>query len=122
MVRTDLSEDAAWRSLCDAVTLGGGEWPVLFVDDAHWMGATAEEVRAAAATEGHLDVVFLADSEALTDPEHKLLAVAGPSEPELRVVPGWVMLLHGTVAVTGMSFGEFAAVADPAGVFRGFPD
>lgn len=127
MVRTDYSDDAAWRSLRAALKIGSADdlnWPVLLVEGADWAGATADEVLDAAGGDECLDVVFLADRTALADPEHKVLAVATGTEPSrgFRVVPGWVVLLHGTLAATDVRWDVFARTAarDPGGAFRGF--
>ncbi|MEU8821847.1 DUF6924 domain-containing protein [Actinoplanes sp. NPDC048796] len=126
LVRTDYSDTSGWPALRAALGMeGGGVWPLLVVEDPSWAGATADDVRKAARDDGNLDVVFVADRTALADPEHKVLAVeVGGAAGKLRVVPGWVMLVHGTLALTDMRFGDFveAADGDSAGAFRGFPD
>lgn len=129
VVRTDYSDEAAWWSLRAALAIGpAGEldWPLLVVDDEEWAGATVEEVRDAAAADKWLDVVFIADRTAQTGPGHRVLAVAASpaSAKEFRVVPGWVLLVHGTLTATDVRFDAFAqsAARDPEGVFRGFAD
>jgi hypothetical protein len=131
VVRTDYSDGTTWRALRTALEIGDvpaagcdSNWPLLFVEGADWAGATVDEVRDVAHADGWLSVVFVADRTALIDPEHKVLAVATRSAREFRVVPGWVMILHGTLALTDVRFDEFATAAarDPGGVFRGFTD
>jgi hypothetical protein len=129
VVRTDYSDDNAWRALRAALDIGGAEdlnWPLLVVDGVEWAGASVDEVLDAAGGDTCLDVVFIADRAALIDPEHKLLAVAtGTDSPrQFRVVPSWVILLHGTLAATDVRFDVFAKAAaeDPEGAFRGFAD
>ncbi|WP_250005123.1 hypothetical protein [Actinoplanes sp. M2I2] len=132
VLRTDYSDEAAWRALREVLHAGNdSDRPPLLVENTLWAGAAVDEVLAAG---DGLDVVFLADRAALTDPEHKLLAVTvagergagararGSRERAFRIVPAWVPVLDESLALGALGFAEFAEAAaqDSEGAFRGF--
>ena len=128
VLRTDYSDEAAWRALREVLPAGDTDRPPLLVENTAWAGAAVEQVLAAGAGSRGLEVVFVADRAALADPEHKLLAVtvaggrpAGPGRA-FRIVPAWVPVLDDSLAIGALNFGEFAEAAaqDAEGAFRGF--
>lgn len=128
VLRTDYSDESAWRDLREVLHAGDPDRPPLLVENPAWAGAAVGQVLAAGAGSRGLEVVFVADRVALADPEHKLLAVTidggGPAGPEraFRIVPAWVPLLDDSLAIGALGFGEFAEAAaqDSEGAFRGF--
>jgi len=134
VVRTDFSDDAAWRTVTTALKAPASdllELDHIFVDDPLWAGARADEVRAAAPAlnEG---VVYLADATTMRAP-HPLLAVCTATgaetrwsflnehRTEFRVLPGGLVDVSANLSIANMAFAEFAAmaVADPDGWYRG---
>lgn len=137
IVRTDFSDDAAWRNL---VAMLGAEHPLGFrpdnhvVDDRGWAGASADEVLAAAP--GENGVVFLADAVTMRPP-HPLLAVNTVTRDmceddyefayemshgrEFRVLPAGVADVAVNLLIANTDFPDFAATAadDPDGWYRG---
>lgn len=135
VVRTCYSDEAAWHVLREMLHAGNDTDRLpLLVENTVWADATVDEVLAAGDGRGGLDVVFVADRAALTDPEHKLLAVpvAGERRPGVRpetvlervfrVVPAWVTVLDESLAIGALELEDFAEAAaqDVQGAFRGF--
>lgn len=143
VIRTDYTDDAAWRAVVAELARGAGgrEWesPVHLVDDRRWDGVTSDEALVAAARDEELSVVFLADGVTMRSPLRPLLAldlgadddqdldpvfyqelIDSPPPREVRVVPDAVHLVHGNLQLANVDFPEFAeeAADDPDGVVR----
>ncbi|WP_320782891.1 DUF6924 domain-containing protein [Streptomyces sp. CRN 30] len=137
LIRTDFSDEAAWQALRTAVTTPADQdddddddddddfLAVLhIVDDPSYRGLTAEQL-AALAPEGD-DLLVVADSRALTDPEMPLLALyldeeeAGADHAELRVVASELWSVENNISLANMDWTEFVDAAATDGVFRGF--
>jgi hypothetical protein len=132
LIRTDFSDDDAWRAVCQAACApnpDGFQAYLGFVDDRRLDGATVEAL---------LDVVdrgyfFVADTRTLADPEHPILVVNNvdpfeDDDPEFtvqrgatfRVIPSEVWGPQNNLDLANMDFGEFADSTDDDSVFRGF--
>lgn len=144
VVRTDHTDDVAWRAVVAGLRSvwdegSGAEVCFHLVDDPRWAGATAEEVARAAAAVEDLGVVFLADAVTMRSPSRSLLAlnlfadededldpafyqelIDNPPAREFRTVPGEVHGVHVNLALANVDFQELADMAreDPEGVFR----
>ncbi|MFJ7073684.1 DUF6924 domain-containing protein [Streptomyces sp. NPDC098781] len=133
VVRTDFSDDEAWRSIVELLAEPDGEYAVRshLVDDRAFGSASPEEV--ALSTIGGdpgLEVVFVADSAAMAG-EHALLAVSTREEeldedddeelgPEFRLLPALVNEMHVNLAIGHLDFWEYAytAAQDPRHILR----
>ena len=123
VLRTDYSDEAAWRALREVLHAADPDRPPLLVENTAWAGAAVGQVLTAGAGSRGLEVVFVADRAALADPEHKLLAVTiAGGRPAFRIVPAWVPVLDDSLAIGALGFEEFAEAAaqDSEGAFRGF--
>ncbi|MGW8484775.1 DUF6924 domain-containing protein [Streptomyces sp. NPDC055886] len=144
VIRTDYTDDAAWGEIVAALARaveGEREWEaaVHLVEDRRWEGVTGDEALAAAARDGELSVVFLADEVTMRSPLRPLLAldlgadddkdldpvyyqelIGSPPPREVRVVPEAVHMIHGNLQLANVDFAEFVedAAADPDGVVR----
>ena len=135
VIRTDFSDDTAWRRIKAAVDQPSEfDFSGHFIDDLAWDGASADEVLAALPPD-QTSVVFIADTSAMR-PEHALLAVrtwrpnadADTGEPEegtfrqFRLLPAAVGEMHINLAIANMDFEEFSwsAYEDPDRIHRGF--
>ena len=134
VVRTDYSDETAWRSvvaLLDSPPFDGAEPVNRYVDDPAWAGATVDEVLTAAPP--LYGVVFVADAATMLPP-HPLVAVntRRPEDPddyayemeygrEFRALPAGVYDVSANLFVDNMTFPEFASSArrDPTGHYRG---
>ncbi|WP_257135435.1 DUF6924 domain-containing protein [Streptomyces sp. b94] len=144
MIRTDFTDDAAWREVVAELARAvegerGWESAVHLVEDRRWEGVSGDLALAAAARDEELSVVFLADDVTMRSPLRPLLAldlgadddqdldpvyyqelIDSPPPREVRVVPDAVHMLHGNMQLANVDFAEFVedAAADPDGVVR----
>jgi hypothetical protein len=125
-VRTDYSDEVAWRTICELIVSHDCEEyvPTLMpLEDRAYEGATAADLFARA--DSDLSYFFIVDSEAISDPEHPVLVVDNePYSPHpgrtFRTVPAEVSSIDANLGISNMDFSEFADSVDADGVFRGF--
>ncbi|MFG2793790.1 DUF6924 domain-containing protein [Streptomyces sp. NPDC048419] len=132
VVRTDYSDDAAWRAVVALLDQPDGEFDVRnhLVDDRGYAGASPDDVvLSVMAADPRLEVVFLADAVSMTG-DHSLLAVSTrPEDLEegdeelgcvFRLLPTLVNRVHVNLAIGHLDFWEFAyaAVRTPDQVLR----
>lgn len=131
IVRTDYSDDAAWRAIATELTTPYGESPRFepspqLIDDAAFEGATADEVLALVADDGYLPLIFLADAATMREP-HLLLAVTTLTRAdcegqddfnytfsygrELRLPPAVADEVHGRLLLGNVDWPEMCATA-----------
>ncbi|MFD7606024.1 DUF6924 domain-containing protein [Streptomyces mirabilis] len=100
VIRTDYSDDEAWRVVVALLDQSDGEFEVRhhLVDDRAYAGASPDEMAlSAVAADPGLEVVFLADAATMTG-DHSLLAVSTrPEELEDSPVLGDGTWGHGRV-------------------------
>jgi hypothetical protein len=125
LLRTDFSDEAAWRALCASIQAPVGEFRahVSCVSDRALDGATVEQIVPLAMDAGH-SFAFVADRAALTDPERAVLVVDLHEEPgrTFRMIPSEAWGIENNLSIANMGFEEFADAVDRDGVFRGFPN
>lgn len=124
VVRTDFSNEAAWRAVGLAIRepVDGFFAYVDFVDDTAFEGATVEEL-VALGNDAHRPFLVVADRETMRGPEHTLLIVDVFAEPgrTFRAVPSGIQAIENNLSIANMDFAEFADAADADGVFRTVP-
>ncbi|MDM8005703.1 MAG: hypothetical protein QUV05_06075 [Phycisphaerae bacterium] len=125
VVRSDFSDDAAWRSLCGEMRVPIGDFRacVDFVDRREFAGVTVEQLVSLAAHHENITFVFVADHVTFTDPARPLLVVDLLEEPgrTFRAVPRAVQAVENNLSIANMDFHEYAEAVDDDGIFRGFP-
>ena len=124
LIRTDFSHDEAWRRVVAAASSAsadGFQANLHVVDDDSFAGADPVAIAEAANRSSDFALLIIADSATMSDSEMPLLCLE-PSSPgeRLRVVPAEVWAVENNLSLANMDFAEFAAAADPDGVFRGF--
>jgi Domain of unknown function (DUF6924) len=130
VLRTDFSDDRAWDSLCKAIV--EPQTGDLFaarvecVSDTHYESATVEKLLALDQSGASRRFMFVADTLALSDPEHPILVIDldkefGQFGRTFRVIPSEAWSVENNLSIANMDFYEFADSADPDGIFRGFP-
>ncbi|MBC7303925.1 MAG: hypothetical protein H5T78_23645 [Nocardia sp.] len=132
LIRTDFSDDAAWRETAVAAMAPGVGEDCDFVacltcvdnPDNEGLSITALLDRIGDAPPYY---VFVADAETVTDPEHPILVVdTGPEDTRhprgqsFRVVPAQMWSIENNLSISNMDFETFASATSPDGVFRGF--
>lgn len=132
LIRTDFTDDAAWRTVAaSAMAPGIGDESdfaamLTCIDNPDNDGMT---IRALLDAIGDHPVyyAFLADATTITDPEHPILAVdTSPAEDgrsrgeTVRVIPSQMWSIENNLSIANMDFEDFVSGAGPDGVFRGF--
>lgn len=146
-VRTDYSDDRAWKDVCAAVramdpemrqaldhfashyewadeaTAMGGLTQQI-VDDSEYQGATTEQLINLASTgsEPQHFLMFIADETTFSQPDHPILVVDLMLEPgrTFRTIPSQLFTIDSNLSIANMDWEDFAERLDDDGVFRGF--
>lgn len=127
VIRTDFSNDAAWEELCTAIQAPQTEHQfrasVECISDKACSGLTQEMVASMLPPGSQRSFVFLADSDAISQPDYPMLVVDLLTEPgrTFRVNPAEAWSVENNLRLANMDFAEFADAVDPDGVFREFP-
>jgi hypothetical protein len=125
VLRTDFSDETAWKELSTAIEAPVGEFQarVTLLSDRSFESMTLQEMIRLASDAGHR-FIFIADQVALTGREHPLLVVDLADQPgrTFRVVSSETWAVENNLSLANMSFDEFADAVDDEGIFQGFPN
>jgi hypothetical protein len=127
LVRTDFTNDDAWRGVWDQALRESEDGFRAYlepVSDPAFDGASWEQVKAAVPANDHgASVLFIADSMALTRPDHPVLVVdlLDDDRRPFRCIPPELWAIDNNLNIANMDWAEFADAVDESGVFRGFP-
>jgi hypothetical protein len=124
LVRTDFADDDGWAALCELLQrpVDGLAATLVCVSDRAFERATPAAVARLADDRDELMVLFLADAESISGPEHTVVVVElddGPTRT-IRVTPQTLATVQANLEIGNMDFEEFADAVDADGVFRGF--
>ena len=123
LVRTDFSDEGAWRELLEAIRMPSDEGflaNLSVLDDPAFAGADMRVLCASEAAANHA-ILLLADAETMAGAERSLLCVdASDPDRTFRVVPAALWGVENNLSIANMDFDEFADHVDGDGVFRGF--
>lgn len=127
VLRSDFSDDDAWRSVCAAIqepNADGFRAYVECIDDPDYAGLTVEQLVVMAPNDRGQPFVFLVDRLTLTSPEHPVLVVDLCNHPgrTFRVIPREIWGVENNLSIANMDFDEFAERVDSDGIFRGFAE
>jgi hypothetical protein len=131
VLRTDFSDDAAWRSTCAAIQETVDSGSVECLSDPDFDGLTAHYLTTSLAPllslkrkpfEYQQGFIFIVDQIALNHPDHPILVVDLCVEHgrTFRVNPSNMFSVASNLLIANMDFAEFADETDEDGVFRGF--
>jgi len=127
LLRTDFADDAAWRSLCEAVAVPSEEGFLAqldFISDPAYDGLMVQQLLQLLPKGGdhNQGIAFIADRATLTDPERAVLVVDLFDSPgrTFRVIPTEIWGVENNLSISNMDYSEFADSVDLDGVFRGF--
>jgi hypothetical protein len=125
VLRTDFSDDAAWDALKAAIDCRDTHRSATYVSDRTYDRVTVQalvDIDAAASDDDKLTYVFLADTNAMTDEEHPLLAVDLYTEPSrtFRLPARWYADVSANLTIANADFADFADATNESGTFRGF--
>jgi len=127
LIRTDFSNDQAWKDLCAAVqapqTADEFQAMVECIDDKSCEGLLPAMVLSVLPKPPGRSFVFLADSRAIEAADHPVLVVDLLTNPghTFRVIPSQAWGVENNLRLANMDFSEFAECVDADGVFRRFP-
>ncbi|MDR7275976.1 DUF6924 domain-containing protein [Catenuloplanes atrovinosus] len=123
LLRTDFTDDAAWDTFRKTLQrhLDDYRASMLFVDDRAHAGLTPGGLVRLAEGDEDLAFAFLADEEAINDPEHPVIAVDLADEPgrAFRVVASELFSVQTNLDLATTDFADFARMAGRDGVYRG---
>ena len=127
LVRTDYSDPSAWTQLCrlvEATYEEGFRALFTFIDDPRLADKTVNELMDLVQSGGYWSCFFVADHEALVNPEHPVIAVDLQEERgrTFRVIPAQIWAVENNLFVSNMEFSSFADKTDADGVLRRFKD
>jgi hypothetical protein len=130
LVRTDYSDDRAWRAALAAATAVYDD-----SDDFERMGALLRPVESPAlsnltpeqlvalAREDYLSLIAVADAQTMRDQTVMFVdfnVLIGQVGRTFRSIPSEVEPIVANLSLANMDFAEFADKTDPDGIFRGF--
>ena len=125
VLRTDFSDDNAWKLICAAIQKPVGIFRanVDFLSDPAFNGLTSEQLLSLVPQHSDNGFIFIVDRETLIHPDHPVLVMDLLSEPgrTFRVIPSEMWGIENNLPIGNMDFEEFADSTDPDGIFRGFP-
>jgi len=122
-IRTDFSDDGAWRTIVDAATQKsrmGYQAALHLVDDRAYERATVDDV-VSSNLFGKSMACFVADERTMADPDHAILCInlMRSMEP-FRVVPEWVSDVEANLSIANVDFEDYAEQCGADGVYRGY--
>jgi tetratricopeptide (TPR) repeat protein len=126
VLRTDFSDEPAWKSLCAAIQEPDEEFGftanVDFVSDPKYDGLTADQLPSLLSEDSPLSFVFIIDRLALSHPDHPILVIGLQDKPgrTFRVISSALWEVENNLSIANMGFEEFASAVDQDGIFRGF--
>lgn len=124
-LRTDFSDDHAWKLLCTLIQNPADEFaPGLdLISDPEYEGLTVDQLHSLLPDQPPISFAFIIDRTALTQPDHPILVIDLHERPgrTFRVVPSVLGDVANNLSIANMDFDEFANAVDQDGVFRGFP-
>jgi uncharacterized protein DUF6924 len=127
VIRTDVSDDAAWIAIQRTIQKPVGEEGFLayvhFVDDRAYDGASPDDLLPLL-IEGRPRRYFaiIADRTTMIAPDHPLLILDAGEEPgrTFRAIPTAIQSIENNLSLANMDFHEFADSVDADGIFRDF--
>jgi hypothetical protein len=128
LVRTDFTGDDAWDQVsAEALqeSEDGFRAYIQPISDLAFAGATWEAVKAALPTDNQCTaVLFVADSVALTLPDHPILVVDLLNDRQpFRCIPSELWAVDNNLNLANLDWEDFAGAADDeGGIFRGFSE
>ena len=123
LIRTDFSDQRAWDRLIGAAREPGDifMFNMEVVDDGANTGMTVEQLMAALPEGYPHSFMVVADTVAISQPDHPLLVVDLLEERgrQFRAVAAVISQIDSNLSIANMGFEEFAGLVDDGGVFRG---
>jgi hypothetical protein len=132
LIRTDFTDDAAWRTVAAAAMAPGvgdeSDFAAILtcVNTPENDGLSIADLLEMIGDRPPY-YVFIADATTMADPEHPILAVDTGAEEfghsrgqTVRVIPCQMWSIENNLSISNMDFEDFVDGAGPDGVYRGF--
>ena len=123
-LRTDFSDESAWKSLCAAIQDPDADFTanVDFVSDPKYDGLAPDQLPSLLPADSALSFAFIIDRTALSHPDHPILVIDLQEKPgrTFRVISSALWEVENNLSIANMGFDEFADAVDQDGIFRGF--
>ena len=130
LVRTDFSDDAAWKALREAAEKPSSKLlglikfraHVEILDDRAFDGLDVKELLALLPQKHNQAVLFAVDSKSITHKDRPILVVELQKTPArtFRVIPSELWNVENNLSLCNMGFEEFVSALGRDGIFRGF--
>ena len=124
VLRTDFSDDDAWKSICEAIQkpVGVFQAHVDLLSQPEYDDITPEEILIAA-IDTKRTYLFVVDRITLAHPDRPILCIDLFHQPgrTFRLIPSEMWGVENNLSIANMEFFEFASATDQDGIFRGFP-
>lgn len=124
VLRTDFSDEPAWKSLCKSLQNPEEEFnPSLhFISDPEFDGLTVDKLPSLLSEDSSQTFAFIVDRTALTHSGNPVLVIDLHDKPGqmFRVSASALGDVANNLSVANMDFDDFAKAVDKDGVFRGF--
>jgi hypothetical protein len=146
LLRTDFSDDAAWKAICSAIEeppeedqAAFAQWAALvtatgqpmgelkanleIIDDPEYRDISTDQVLKLLAPHYTLWFLFIVDRLSVSHAEHPILVVDLLTEPgrAFRTIPSQIQGIENNLSIANLDWDSFAEMVDADGVFRGFP-
>lgn len=122
VLRTDFSDDAAWRAVCAAIRqpVDGFQAYVEFVDAPAYANLGPEQAAECLPPEWEHSFLMLVDAETLSHPEHPVLVVDLLEEPgrTFRAFPSALVTVENNLSIANADFVDYAESVDADGIYR----
>lgn len=123
-LRTDYSDEIAWKSLCAAIKNPDDDFGVKvdFIIDPKYDGFTVSQVPSLFSGDSPSSFAFIIDRIAVSHPDHPILVIdlQDKSGRTFRAIPSELGSVENNLSTANMEFDDFAQAVDKDGIFRGF--
>ena len=125
-VRTDFSDDAAWQSICTAISApqkDDFQANVEYLSDQSYEGLKTTQLRPEDVLSTGHGFLFIVDDVTMELSDHPILVVDSlpSSDRVFRVIPSEMWAVKNNLSLGNLEFRDFVQAAREDGVFRGFP-
>jgi len=129
LVRTDFSDDAAWKKVCKEATkeINGCAAYLDFIDDKAFLGLDPKKIKSAIPKDYNHLLIFFADQKTFSEVNKTLLCIElGPESKyrSFRVAMKAMWEVENNLSIANMDFEDFVdpeqKALDIDGVFHGF--
>jgi hypothetical protein len=125
VVRTDFSDDAAWRSVVDAMlapTEEDFQASLDLLDDPAYRDQTTAQLVGQVPEDYEHSFLIVVDALTINAPRHPVVVVDLYEDPGrvFRAVPRAVQAIENNLSIANMDFADFADSVDDSGIFEDF--